>query len=346
MYWYEQVDTYPKYGRLSRIFKTASTIAKYAIAVAPGDEVLIVTDREISPLVYHSIAGAVSAEGGIPTITLMEPLTVPGSEPPDAVAQAMLAADKVVNLCSRSISHSKAAHEVWLHRKDPFVIMPNLTEDRLINGAATADYQIVKDITNKLADELNSGTTVRVTSDLGTDVTFDTTDRPFTPYYGILEPPHTVTIFPGGEAGTCPVEDTGDGTVVVDSFMMEIGLLDEPIVWTVKDGKVIEIEGGRQADQLKAIVETRGDEFSLNIGELAVGSNYAARRVGSALEDKEVYGDVHIAIGSGDASPIHDYIPKYQSTLHLDGVLRKPSLTVNDKLVVDHGLIVAAPPPS
>jgi leucyl aminopeptidase (aminopeptidase T) len=345
MYWYEAVDVFPKYGRISRIFRTARTIAESAINVKPGESVLLVTDYEVSPLIYFAIAGAVTAVGGVPAITVMDPLTVPGSEPPAAVAAAMLTADKVVNLCSRSISHSRAAHEVWLQRRRPFVIMPNLTEDMLLHGAATADYARVREITLTLVEELNAGTIIRVTSEAGTDITFDTTGRPFTPYYGILEPPHTVTVFPGGECGTCPVEDSGNGVVVVDSYIMEVGRLDQPVVWIVRNGRVVDIQGGREAQTLKRILETRGDEFSYNIGELAVGTNYAARRIGSALEDKEVYGDVHIAVGTGDASHLYDYRPRYQSTLHLDGVLRQPTVTVNDRVVVERGLILSAPPP-
>lgn len=343
-YWYEAVDVFPKHGRISRIFKTVETLVNYTMGVKPGDRVTLVTDTEVSPLVYQSIAGAVRAAGGITTIAIMDPLPVPSAEPSPPVAAAMLACDFLVNCASRSITHSEAAHKVWVDRQTPYVVMSNMTEDLLINGAATADYTKVREISLKLTEELNTGTSVRVTTELGTDVTFDVTGRPFTPYFGKIEGKYTTTVFPGGEVNTCPLEHSGNGKIVVDSYIMEIGLLSEPVTWVVKEGQVVDIEGGREAEMLEAILRDKGDQYSRYIGELAIGTNYRARTIGSALEDKEVYGQVHIAIGSG-VSSAGVYRAKYQSTLHLDGVITRPTFAVDGQVVVKDGEILAAPRP-
>jgi leucyl aminopeptidase (aminopeptidase T) len=344
MYWYEAVDAFPKYGRLAAIYKTARTLVDFTMGVKPGDRVTIVTDTEVSPLIYESIAGAVAESGGIATIAIMQPLAVPSAEPPAPIAAALLESDFLLGCASRSITHSHAAHEAWVERKIPYVVMSNMTEDMLVNGAALADYEKVREISLKLADDLNTGTTVRVTNPHGTDVTFDVEGRPFTPYYGKIEDRFTTTIFPGGEVNTCPLEHSGTGKIVHDRFIMEVGLLDEPVTWILEEGQVVDIQGGKQARQLEQIVETRGDEYSRYIGELAIGTNYMARSIGSALEDKEVYGEVHIAIGSG-VSSAGVYRAAYQSTLHLDGVLSHPTVTVNDREVVRDGEILAAPRP-
>jgi leucyl aminopeptidase (aminopeptidase T) len=257
----------------------------------------------------------------------------------------MLECDFLINCASRSITHSHAAHVAWVDRKIPYVVMSNMTEDLLINGAATADYRVVRDISLKLAEDLNTGTEVRITTALGTDITFDTTGRPFTPYYGKIEGGLTTTIFPGGEVNTCPLEHSGNGRIVIDCFIMEVGLLSEPVTWVVKDGQVVEIKGGREAAALEQILHDKGDQYSRFIGELAIGTNYRARSIGSALEDKEVYGQVHIAIGSG-VSSAGVYKARYQSTLHLDGVIARPNVLVNGRTVVQEGEILAAPRPA
>lgn len=344
MYWYEAVDVFSKYGRISRIMKAAETLANYTMGINPGDRVLLVSDTEVSPLVYHSIAGAIRAAGGIATVAIMDPLPVPSAEPPPPIAAAMLETDFLVNCASRSITHSDAAHKAWVDRQTPYVVMSNMTEDLLMNGAATADYSVVRDISLALNDDLNTGTTVHITTELGTDVTFDITDRPFTPYYGKIEGNRTTTIFPGGEVNTCPLERSGNGVIVIDSYIMEIGLLSEPVTWTVEDGQVVEVQGGREAAEFERILHDKGDEYSRYIGELAIGTNYRARTIGSALEDKEVYGHVHIAVGSG-VSSAGVYKAKYQSTLHLDGVITGATVTVDGRVVVENGEILSAPRP-
>jgi leucyl aminopeptidase (aminopeptidase T) len=344
-YWYEAVDSMPRLGRLIPLAQTAAVLVRDTLGLAGGEEVCIVTDTEVSPLVYYGLAGAICAAGASCSVVVMPPLLVPSAEPPRAVAAAMTECDYLLGCASRSITHSRACHAAYVERGVKYVVMSNATEDMLIRGAATADFEVVRDISLRTREELNSGTSIHITSPGGTDVTFDTTGRPFFPYYGRFEDGATITIFPGGEVNTTPLEDSGEGTIVFDEFMMEVGLLRDPIVWSLHEGRITSITGGTEASQLEEIIETRGDEYSRYIGELSVGTNYAARSVGSALEDKQVYGRVHIACGTGLSAADGSYRAKYQSSLHLDGVMSRPTVTVDGREVVRDGVIIAAPRP-
>jgi leucyl aminopeptidase (aminopeptidase T) len=344
-YWYESVDSGFKVGRLIQLTRTCAQFVENTLKLQPGQEVCLVTDTEVSPLVPFAIAGAVRAAGGTPTVVSMEPLPVPSAEPPRAIAAAMLACDFLINCCSRSITHSNAAHEAYLEHGIHYVVMSNVTEDMLLRGAATADFDVVRDISLRTRDALNAGTTVHVTTELGTDVTFDTTGRPFFAYYGEFSDGCTITVFPGGEVNTTPNEDSGNGRIVFDAFLMELGLLSEPVIWDLENGKIVRISGGAQAREFERIIATRGDEFSRYIGELSVGTNYAARSIGSALEDKEVYGRVHIACGTGVSAADGSWRHRYQSTLHLDGIMTRPTLKVDGRTVVEDGEILVAPRP-
>jgi leucyl aminopeptidase (aminopeptidase T) len=344
-YWYESVDSGFKAGRLVQLTVTADTLVRKTLKLAPGEEVCIVSDTEVSPLIYYSLAGAVKAAGGVAEVMVMDPLAVPSAEPPRGIAAAMLNCDYILNCCSRSITHSRAAHDAYLGRRIPYVVMSNVTEDMLLRGAATADFDLVREISLNTREALNAGTEIHITNPAGTDITFDTTGRPFSALYGQFDDGATVTVFPGGEVNTTPLEDSGNGRIVIDSLMMEIGLVDEPIVWELRDGHVDSISGGKEARQLERIIETQGDEFSRYVGELAIGTNYAARSIGSAFEDKEAYGTVHIALGTGVASADGSWKPKYQSSLHLDGVMTEPTVEVDGKVVVRDGEILVAPRP-
>ncbi|MCO5091337.1 aminopeptidase [Bosea sp. (in: a-proteobacteria)] len=344
-YWYEMVDTAAKPGRLFQIGAAATRFSRETLAIKPGEQVCIVTDTEISPLVYYSIAGAIRGDGGTVSITVMEPLAVPSAEPPPAVAAAMKSCDILINCCSRSISHSKACHVARLEHKVRYVVMSNVTEDMLVSGAARADVDIVRDISIKTRDALNKGTSIHLTSPKGTDVTFDMTGRNFSAYYSRFENGARTIVYPGGEVNTTPQEHSGNGRIVLDAFMMEVGLLREPIIWDLKDGKIVSISGGAEARALERILDRHGDEYSRYIGELAVGTNYAARSIGSSFEDKEVYGHVHIACGSGLNALDGSWRCKYQSSLHLDGIMTEPTLAVDGTVVVERGEILVTPRP-
>jgi leucyl aminopeptidase (aminopeptidase T) len=343
-FWYESVDTGTKYGRMGRLMKTTRSAIEDCLGVKPGETVTIVSDTEVSPLVYHGLAAAVLGVGAIPTIVIMEPLPHSSAEPPPAVAAAMRESDAFINACSRTITHTQARYEANLKFKKRYLLMPGVTEDMLMNGSSTADLKKVKKIASKVFDALNGSKEVHVSSDYGTDVTFSSKDRRPKQLLEAHEPA-TMAVFPGGEMNICPVEDTANGTIVIDRFLLDIGLLSEPVTWKVKNGRVYEITGGREADQLKEYLEKHGDENSLCIGEFSIGLNYEARSVGNNIEDKQVYGSVHIAIGSGVTNHPY-YTAKYHSATHIDGLMLKPTVLVDGKVLVNKGEIVGAPRPS
>src|SRR5690242_8829605 len=122
-YWYEAVDSGFKVGRITQLANTASSFVRDVLQLQPGNDVCLVSDTEVSPLVYYSLAGAVRAAGGTASILLMEPSLVPSAEPPRAIAAGIKACDFLIGCCSRSITHSDAVHEAYLHHGVKYVVM-------------------------------------------------------------------------------------------------------------------------------------------------------------------------------------------------------------------------------
>ena len=113
-----------------------------------------------------------------------------------------------------------------------------------------------------------------------------------------------------------------------------LGLLDGPIRMEVSNGKVVSIEGGESAQQLRRLVDA-ADEHATNIAEFAVGTNPNARLVGNMAEDKKLEGSVHIAIGDN-----HVLGGAIKSTIHLDGMLLNPTVELDGKRVIDEGRLL------
>src|SRR5438309_2353504 len=79
------------------------------------------------------------------------------------------------------------------------------------------------------------------------------------------------------EVAFAAVEDFTHGTAVVDGVMLGIGLsgqVKEPIRWTLEGGKCVAIEGGDEAQRLRAAIE--GVENADVVGEFAFGTSEKA----------------------------------------------------------------------
>jgi len=212
-----------------------------------------------------------------------------------------------------------------------YIAMGGVNSDMLTHGAATADYAEVNRITNRFTKILTRGEGVRVTSGQGTDITFSIKGRKGLPLAGIFHP-GTIACFPDGEAACAPVEGTAQGLIAVDASMHHVGRCQSPIRLTVKDGRVVRIEGKEEAELLRKVIETRGDDNSYNIAEFAIGTNPEARCIGNPQEDKKTFGSIHIALGDNLSMGGSTY-----SRTHLDGLILKPTVYVDDKMIIDNG---------
>lgn len=313
-------DTAEKPGRIQSIIKNTHKILDWRLE-GTEESALIVTDTEVSPLVYHTMAGVLQTKGIDPTISIQPQLDAPNAEPTDELAGGMENTDIIVNMMTYTITHSSAIEHARHDLGVEYILLANATEDTLSRGAVEAEPAEVDKFTNRVADILQDASQVEVTSPHGTDVEMSIEGRD-----------QVIANYPLGETPTCPVEETVNGTIVHDSFMMGVGLLDEPIVWEVEDGRIQEISGGREATALRNYIDAHGDKNSYWIGEFSVMTNHEARPNGNYIEHKEVAGGVHMALGTGT-----ELGGKYRSSIHLDGVQLEPTVEVDGEVILDQG---------
>lgn len=319
-------DTADKPGRLQAIIEHAHRALDWQLG---GDEerALIVTDTEVSPILYHVVAGVLRIHGVEPTISVQARLDSPNAEPTEEIVGAIQETDFLINMMTYTIGHSAAVAE---HVKsDPdtgYLLLADPTEDMFIRGILADDPEEVDRAAKLVGDALREGEWVEVTSAGGTDVEMSLAGRdPLVPTY------------PAAEPHLCPVEETVNGSIVHDSFMMGVGLLEEPIVWEVEDGRIQAIEGGREARALQQYIDEYGDDNAYWIGEFAIGVNPKARPTGNYVEHKNVRGSCHFALGTGI-----DMGGNYRSSIHLDGVQLTPTITVDGETIVDEGRLTIA----
>jgi leucyl aminopeptidase (aminopeptidase T) len=203
----------------------------------------------------------------------------------------------------------------------------------MIHGAMLADYDEVFATSNRLATRLGQAKMIKLAADSGTDVTFFVEGRKGLALGGIATEPGTFTSLPSGEAAIAPLEGKTQGNIIIDFAMDGIGLLTDPIRLAVRDGRVVSIEGGKEAQQLKKLLE--GDENAFNVAEFAIGTNPKSRMKGNMAEDKILKGCVHVAVGDN-----HTIGGRLESKVHLDGVILNPTVEIDGYLIVNKGKLL------
>ena len=296
--------------------------------VRAGEQVLIVTDDKKLPIgtALYNAAQDLGAEALLMTMT---PRQVSGEEPPAAVAAAMKAADVVIAPMATSITHTRAKIEA-AKAGARVATMPNITEDMFSQGAMTADYDQVMDLTLRVTELLTKAATARIEKD-GCVLTLDLTGRPGIPSPGVYREKGQSGNLPSGEAYIAPLEDGSNGEMVIDGSMVGLGKLDAPLRVRVEGGKLKEITGPG-AEKLGVLL---ANDRNATLCELGIGTNHAARVTGIILEDEKAYHTVHIAFGTNIG-----FQGTNKADCHIDGVILNPTLYLDDQLILKDGEFV------
>lgn len=293
--------------------------------VKEKETVLIVTDDNklaIGESLYDE-AKAMKAEA---MLMVMKPRKVSGEEPPLAIAEAMKTADVIICPTTSSLTHTNAKINA-VKAGARFASMPGITEEMFMEGAITADYNEVERLTLEFTELLTNAKEAKIIKD-GYSLTMNLEGRKGIPSTGIYKNPGEAGNLPSGEAYIAPVEGTSEGEIIIDGSMVGMGILEEPVYVKVKDGKIVELKG-KNTEKVNILLE---NDNNSSLGELGIGTNPAARLTGVILEDEKIYGTVHIAFGTNTS-----FGGTIKADCHIDGVILKPTLYLDDILVIEEG---------
>jgi leucyl aminopeptidase (aminopeptidase T) len=198
-----------------------------------------------------------------------------------------------------------------------------------------ADYKKISALTIKLQKFLETGKEIRVTAPAGTDISFSIAGRKAYASKGLFHAKGESGNLPTGEAFLAPVEGTANGVFVVDGSMAGLGLMKNvKIKIEVENGYAAKITGGVTARKLKNMLDSVGKD-ARNIAEFGIGTNDSAKLSGVLLEDEKVMGTIHIALGNNVSMGGSVNVP-----IHLDGVVKKPTVWMDGKLMMKDGKLL------
>lgn len=311
----------------------ASIIAiKECMNVKKNEKILVITDEIKRSIGYSLYTNAVRL--GYESLFIeMKSGKVNGEEPPKQVAELMEKFDVVFCPTSKSLTHTNARREAS-KKGVRIATFPGITEDVMIRGL-NADYKKIARLSIKLKKILEMGKHIKVTSPAGTDISFSIKGRTAIASKGLFHKKGESGNLPTGETFLAPVEGTSNGVFVVDGSLAGFGLIKNAnIKIKVKDGFATQISGGATAIKFKKLLDSVGHD-ARNIAEFGIGTNDSAKLSGILLEDEKVLGTVHIALGNNISMGGKVNIP-----LHVDGVIKKPTVYLDGKLLMKDGKLL------
>jgi leucyl aminopeptidase (aminopeptidase T) len=300
------------------------------MGVQPGETVLVITDREYSEQA-EAVATAAHLARAEPIVMTIPARRYYEMEPPALVAKAMKEADVVLltmpQIYSHFLYHTTARKEatdagvrlanVWLSPENW-----NLTAEEII---------ATKDLSVRIQGMLTEAKEARLRSASGTDIRMGLEGRKAIMLSGLLSKPGESGAIPDyAEAAIAPMEGTSEGVFKVDASMLGIGLMKEPMTLHIREGRLVEIEGGEERERLLELLE-RADDNSHNIAELGIGT-VPRGKVTGALDDKRLLGTAHIAVGDN-----HSIGGVIVSNIHLDAVTLNVTIELDGVPIIQEG---------
>jgi leucyl aminopeptidase (aminopeptidase T) len=254
-------------------------------------------------------------------------------EPSSPVATALRACDAFVLVTERSLSHSQARVAASSAGARGAGIGA-VSDPGMLERLLSIDLDRVAGRSRGVAERLTEATIARVTCPAGTDLRLRLDGRGGLADAGDLRTPGSYGNLPFGEGYISPV--TADGHIC-PSTVAGIGILDDGCRLQVLAGALVDADG---APGLALMERLRPHgRPGRNLAELGLGTNDGARLTGHVLEDEKLLGSAHVAFGS--SAGIGGSI---DAGVHIDCVITRPTVTLDDDVVVQDGMLVLEVP--
>lgn len=274
-------------GELVTLFKRELELCQ----VKEGENVILHSDSHTYPH-YPAAFMAASLQLGADVYQIVHPRGVPER----SVTDVWKRADMVVDLTSYPHAYFDILAEALkagtriLRVLDSEDILRRLFPSPEVRARSEAGARI-----------LQHGRKMRLQSEAGTDMVVDTTGRHADALYSVSDVPGRWDIWPCGLVVTTCVEDAAEGTLVLDrgDHMKVLDLyVREPVRMQVRDGRIVEIDGGLEAQRLQRWFEEFSDPNVYIIAHIGWGCEKRARWNTLGQDPEVYYGNMQIAFGS------------------------------------------------
>ncbi|MCD6263199.1 leucyl aminopeptidase [Candidatus Bathyarchaeota archaeon] len=325
--------------------KAADVLVRELLRLKAGESLLITFDSESdwrAPIATARAAQAVDAK-----VALLWHTAPPGygktADPylPDSLKAAIPNCDVWVEFNYEWLLYSTPWEEAIATNRVRYLCLVGMDAPMMVRCIGKVNWPALKAFQDKITEMTQKARRMRVTTPAGTDVSFENgPDRPVLSEVGYADTPGAH--FLGGQIGWAPVEETINGTIVFDGSFSgggeaNLGVLKEPIKLIVEKGRIVKVEGGREAKFVESWLASFNDPNMYNMAHICYGFNPGAKLTGVCLEDERVWGCTEWGIGyqgpmmKGKAGP---------AATHADGICLNSSVWLDDVQIMEEGRVI------
>jgi leucyl aminopeptidase (aminopeptidase T) len=302
--------------------------------VKPGEDLLILADTKTDMEVAQAcLAAGISAEANA------QLLVIPWMAPTDArefnqtTIGAIQGADVIIGLCETMFVEKESTEVARRNGTRIAATTVSGMEDFAIKGIVDVDYEKMIEVAKRGCQLWENTKICQVTSTLGTDIHFHMIGRPALIGDGMATEPGEADFFPGVSMANAPVEETINGTIVIDGNIPPGMLVKAPVTCRLERGVIVDIKGGEDAIALERQFEESGDPIAKHLCHFTLGLNPRAKTTGHVHQDEHVLGAVTFGFGSQDPD-FKGNVPPCK--VHFDVVLQSPTIFLDDVVMCEN----------
>ncbi len=319
----------------------AKNALQSVLSMNRGDNLLIILDDSRIDVGQAFLEGARKLGAGKADVYSLSAHVRPLMELPDKLKSMFRGYDVIINTFDSEAKETPFRvkllyEEISYNAKVGHA--PGITREMMYEGPMNVDYKDIVIKAKQLMAAFDDAESVQITTKLGTNLRLGIKNRGF--QTDVLIPEGSFGNLPAGEIWCAPEEDKGNGVVVVDGSIGDIGSLKDLIHLTVEDGELVKIESANK-EIVKELEElTTIDRMANIIGELGIGLNPNARLTGNLLEDEKAGKTAHIAFGNN-----MDMVNGCNnSKTHRDFLFKEPTIVVTytnmiRKTIMEDGVV-------
>jgi hypothetical protein len=352
------------------------------VRVEPGQEILLLAhvdglyggDNVVDQDAIGWIQSGIASRGANPTVLWIdEPMKAHAWRIPPAAKAAIKASDiLILNSLDLELEEMVEMKDLAFQDHVPHIRNFATTAPLLCTAWARTPYELVSQIRHEASLAFVPGLSWEMWDDKGTQMTgvvlpsgqatqgvAAQSTRTFFPTYDVWRHEYGGYYRPWPEWVFPPIDMAEvNGTCVFDCMLSYwsrfIGIspyFSSPIKLTIEDSRIVNIEGGEEAEALKRfLVKMKGplgngiyrfDHLHGGVHPQAIVSPYQCPNVLHRRMIEHAHTcNIHVHVGAPDWTPSYNY------WMHLTGDLRTASLRVGDQLVWDKGHLTALDSPA
>jgi len=332
---YEPQDGYLKY----ELFKGAMALVGNHMLAKPGETVLITADTSSDMRVADALGAAAYTLGCTPIVIEYPTAKETCIDPPLPIQAAACKADVWIEIADKNVQHT-LSWQAAIKSGVRYSCMTGMDVDMIVRCIANVDIDLIVEMGELVKDIMENSNEIIMTSENGMNLRAEMQGRK-------VRHAGRKAIIKGypnmlpGQISWCPMENTINGKLVFDGALWppaNIAKLHSPIYLDVKDGVVIKVEGGVEANIFRDWLASYNNPSCYRIAHYSLGFNPGVLApTGRIVEDERVFGGAEFGIGSQGASIMGE---KWDAPSHTDGTILKPTIVLDGKVFEEKGVYI------